>query len=116
MTSPPPFTTDDCARRLGRAAAQSAAADLTGLLVTPGPDLVYFTGYVPTAVTERITLLVIAPDRDPALLVPVLERPDAEAAPGAAALFGVRIEDIVAATDDGARRLNTSSRELRIVA
>jgi Xaa-Pro aminopeptidase len=30
--------------------------------------------------------------------------------------FGVRIEDIVAVTDDGARRLNNSPHELRIVA
>jgi D-alanyl-D-alanine dipeptidase len=29
--------------------------------------------------------------------------------------FGVRIEDIVAATDDGGRRLNNTSREMRIV-
>jgi Xaa-Pro aminopeptidase len=29
--------------------------------------------------------------------------------------FGVRIEDIVAVTDDGVERLNRSSRELRVV-
>jgi len=29
--------------------------------------------------------------------------------------FGVRIEDIVAVTDDGVERLNQSSRELRVV-
>jgi D-alanyl-D-alanine dipeptidase len=29
--------------------------------------------------------------------------------------FGVRIEDIVAATADGGRRLNDTSRDLRIV-
>ena len=30
--------------------------------------------------------------------------------------FGVRIEDIVTVTDDGGRRLNTTPRELKIVA
>ncbi|HSD76435.1 MAG TPA: M24 family metallopeptidase, partial [Solirubrobacteraceae bacterium] len=30
--------------------------------------------------------------------------------------FGVRIEDVVVATEDGGRRLNTTSRDLRIVA
>ena len=29
--------------------------------------------------------------------------------------YGARIEDIVVCTDDGARRLNTTSRDLRIV-
>jgi Xaa-Pro aminopeptidase len=80
------FTTDDFARRMERAIAQTSAAGLTGLLVSPGPDLLYFTGYQPIAITERITLLALEASRDPALIVPILERPDAESAPGAGAL------------------------------
>ena len=57
-----------------------------GLLVTPGPDLVWLTGYRPTAITERLTVLVLRPGHEPTLLVPLLERPDAEGAAGAAAL------------------------------
>ena len=32
---------------------QAADAGLTGVLVTPGPDLLYLTGYAPIAITER---------------------------------------------------------------
>jgi Xaa-Pro aminopeptidase len=53
--------------------------------VTPGPDLVWLTGYQPTAITERLTLLVLSADRKPTLLVPTLERPDAERAEGTGA-------------------------------
>ncbi|MEV6300570.1 aminopeptidase P family protein [Actinoplanes sp. NPDC051861] len=80
------FTTKDFTRRMERALSHAAEAGLTGVLVTPGPDLVYFTGYQPTAITERITMLVLDADHDPHLIVPVLERPDAAAAPGAAAV------------------------------
>jgi Xaa-Pro aminopeptidase len=81
-----PFTTADFVQRMHRAVGQASEAGLTGLLVTPGPDLVYFTGYQPTAITERITMLVLQEYRDPALIVPALERPDAEEAPGVAAV------------------------------
>ena len=81
-----PFTTEDFARRLERAARQAADADLTGVLVTPGPDLLYLTGYAPIAITERITMLVVPASGGPAMIVPILERPDAEAAPAAGAL------------------------------
>ena len=67
------------------AAGAAADAGLTGLLVAPGPDLVWLTGYQPTAMTERLTLLILAPDSGPVLVVPALERPDAEAAAGVAA-------------------------------
>ena len=83
---PRPFTTGDFSQRMARAAAQAAAAGLTGVLVTPGPDLLYLAGYAPIAITERITMLAVQESLPPAIIVPVLERPGAESAPGAAAL------------------------------
>jgi D-alanyl-D-alanine dipeptidase len=83
---PIPFTKDDYAARMSRVADDAAGAGLNGLIVAPGPDLVWLTGYQPTAITERLTMLVLTPDREPTLLVPVLERPDAEGAEGAGAL------------------------------
>jgi Xaa-Pro aminopeptidase len=77
-----PFTAEDFATRIERAERAIQEAGLSGVLVTPGPDLLYFTGYAPTAITERLTMLVVAPDREPAMIVPTLERPDAEAALG----------------------------------
>jgi Xaa-Pro aminopeptidase len=82
-TTPAPFTSGDFARRMARAAEQADAAGLTGVLVAPGPDLLYLAGYMPVAITERLTLLVLQKHRDPAMILPVLERPDAEAAPSA---------------------------------
>jgi Xaa-Pro aminopeptidase len=83
---PVPFTADDFAARRVRAATVAQEAGLTGLLLTPGPDLMYFTGYAPVAITERITMLVIPVDADPTMIVPRLERPDAENAAGVADL------------------------------
>ncbi|MFG2721937.1 M24 family metallopeptidase [Streptomyces sp. NPDC048416] len=87
-TTPVPasFTADDYRARMARAAESAADAGLAGVLVAPGPDLVYLTGYQPTAITERLTVLVLAPGRDPVLVVPTLEAPDAAHAAGAAAL------------------------------
>ncbi|WP_411152303.1 M24 family metallopeptidase [Streptomyces sp. A30] len=84
--TPVAFTEQDHAERMTRAARDAADAGLSGLLVTPGPDLVWLCGYRPTALTERLTLLVLVPESEPRLLVPALERPEAEAAPGAGAL------------------------------
>jgi D-alanyl-D-alanine dipeptidase len=80
------FTADDYRARMERAARTAAEAGLAGLLVAPGPDLVWLTGYTPPAVTERLTLLVLAAGQDPVLVVPALEAPDARRAAGAAAL------------------------------
>lgn len=85
-TPPPPFTVEDYTARMRRAAADAAAAGLDGLVITPGPDLVWLTGYRPTAVTERLTALVLTPGQDPVLLLPRLERADAEDAVAAPSL------------------------------
>ncbi|MFF4561534.1 aminopeptidase P family protein [Streptomyces sp. NPDC001435] len=85
-STPAPFTADDYRARMERAARSADEAGLAGLLVAPGPDMVWLTGYAPTAVTERLTVLVLAAGRDPVLVVPTLEAPDAEKASGAPAL------------------------------
>jgi D-alanyl-D-alanine dipeptidase len=84
--APAPFTTDDFRTRMERAVEDAVAEGLDGLLVTPGPDLLWLTGYSPTAITERLTLLVLSTDAEPRMLVPTLERPDLDSAVGASAL------------------------------
>jgi Xaa-Pro aminopeptidase len=88
--APAAFTAADFAARLQRAAQSAKAAGLSGLLITPGPDLLYLTGYAPVAITERITMLVLPVDGQPTMIVPRLERPDAEETPGASVF---RLED-----------------------
>ncbi|MFH8984201.1 aminopeptidase P family protein [Streptomyces varsoviensis] len=81
-----PLTTEDYAARMERASRAAADAGLAGLVVTPGPDLSWLCGYRPTAETERLTALLLAPGREPRLLAPTLEKPDAEHAAGAGAV------------------------------
>ncbi|MFH8389593.1 aminopeptidase P family protein [Streptomyces sp. NPDC018036] len=83
--TPAPFTADDYEARMRRAAEAAADAGLDGVLVAPGPDLVWLTGYRPVE-TERLTLLVLRAGHDPALIVPTLEAPDAAKSAGAPAL------------------------------
>jgi Xaa-Pro aminopeptidase len=92
-TVPPEFTNDDFAARMRRVVSAAVENDLAGVIVTPGPDLVWLTGDRPTAITERLTMLVLTPDNEPTLLVPILERPDAEAAEGAGSVSLVDWED-----------------------
>ena len=91
-----PFSAVDYLARAKRVVAAAAEQGLDGVLVTPGPDLIWLTGYQPTAITERLTMLVLARGQEPTLLVPALERPDAEAAEGAK---GLALEDWADATD-----------------
>ncbi|MET8131230.1 aminopeptidase P family protein [Streptomyces sp. NPDC005251] len=83
--TPAPFTADDYEARMRRAAEAAADAGLDGVLVAPGPDMVWLTGYRPVE-TERLTLLVLRAGQDPALVVPTLEAPDAAKSAGAPAL------------------------------
>ncbi|RII14792.1 Xaa-Pro dipeptidase [Streptomyces sp. YIM 130001] len=86
VAAPTPFTADDYRARMERAALAASSAGLAGLLVAPGPDLVWLTGYRPSAMTERLTLLVLPVGGQPVLVVPKLERADAAKAAGAPAL------------------------------
>jgi Xaa-Pro aminopeptidase len=82
--------------RLAAARAATAAAGLDALLLSPGSDLRYLTGYAAKA-TERLTLLVLPVEGPATLIVPRLERPDAEAAPAGG--LGVTITDHLDGTD-----------------
>jgi Xaa-Pro aminopeptidase len=68
------------AGRLGQAQAATGAAGLDALLLTPGPDLRYVTGYDAHQL-ERLTCLVLPAAGDPLLVVPRLELPAAQASP-----------------------------------
>ncbi len=66
------------AHRLERAVAATAAAGLDALFVGVGSDLRYLTGYEAMPL-ERLTMLVIRPERSPFVVVPRLEHSAAEA-------------------------------------
>jgi Xaa-Pro aminopeptidase len=98
--------------RRERAAAHARDAGLAGLLVSPGPDLAYFTGYAPPE-TERLTLLQIpaggpGSTNRPAVVVPLLERGDLAGAPGSDGLDVVTWRDGDDEHDAAARLLDAS--------
>ena len=66
--------------RLSSAAAAAANAGIDALLITPGPDLRYLTGYDAIAL-ERLTCLIVRASGDPVLVAPRLEVAAAEASP-----------------------------------
>ncbi|MGW1211536.1 M24 family metallopeptidase [Streptomyces sp. NPDC002499] len=68
------------ADRLHSAREATARAGLDALLISPGADLRYLTGYDALPL-ERLTCLVLPADGDPFLLVPALEEPAAQASP-----------------------------------
>jgi Xaa-Pro aminopeptidase len=74
--------------RLVRARDLTRTAGLDAMLVSPGPDLRYLSGYDAIPL-ERLTCLVLRPGADPVVVVPNLEVPAAAASPLGAA--GVEI-------------------------
>ncbi len=71
------------ADRLARAQQAVAAAGLDALLITPGADLRYLTGYDALPL-ERLTCLVLPAGGAATLVVPTLERPRAIDSPAGA--------------------------------
>ncbi|MEQ4303473.1 Xaa-Pro peptidase family protein [Plantactinospora sp. B6F1] len=84
------------AHRLAATQQATAEAGLDALLIPPGSDLRYLTGYHAHAL-ERLTCLVLPAGGEPTLVVPTLERPAAEASPAPGT--GVRIVDHPDGTD-----------------
>ncbi len=70
------------AQRLARVATAVGDAGLDALLLTPGPDLRYVTGYDAKQL-ERLTCLAVPAGGRPFLLVPRLELAAAQASPAA---------------------------------
>src|SRR5690349_20711626 len=66
--------------RLALAADAAAGAGLGALLLTPGPDLRYLSGY-DTHPSERLTCLAVPAQGPPFLVVPRLEYASAQASP-----------------------------------
>ena len=97
--------------RMARASTRATDAGLDALLVSPGPDLRYLTGYEALPL-ERLTCLVLRSGGDPVLVVPRLEQPAAASSP--AGSMGIEMapweetEDpyaLVASLTSGAQRV-----------
>jgi Xaa-Pro aminopeptidase len=70
------MTVMDHAARRARAAARCRDAKVAALLLAPGSDLTYLSGYRMSS-SERLTCLVLASDGSATLVVPELEAPRA---------------------------------------
>jgi Xaa-Pro aminopeptidase len=73
-------TTTDFRERIARAGRAAAAAGVDALLLTPGADLRYLSGYDAHPL-ERLTCLVVRGTAEPVLVVPRLEAPMAADSP-----------------------------------
>ncbi len=90
------FDAEVYARRLAAAAAATADAGLTGLVITPGSDLHYLVGSRAQTL-ERLTALVLPASGDPTVVVPRLEL--ASLKESAIAELGLAVRDWVDGDD-----------------
>ncbi len=74
------FDTSEYVGRLTRTGALAGAEGIDAVLVTPGPDLRYLTGYH-THASERLTCLVVPAQGEVTLVVPELELGTAQVSP-----------------------------------
>lgn len=98
--------------RLAQARQATADAGVDALLLTPGPDLRYVTGYDAKQL-ERLTCLAVPANADPFLVVPRLELPAAQASP--AGDLGVEIVAWDEADDPYALTASRLPRDTRTV-
>ena len=68
--------------RLERAKVAAEEAGVTALLISPGPDLFYLTGY-DSRLPDRLTCLIVPATGDTVVVVPELEVPAVDASPWA---------------------------------
>ena len=61
--------------RLAAVTDAAVAQGLDVVLIGPGANLEYLTGYRGSITTERLTCLVLVPGRDPLMFAPLLEQP-----------------------------------------
>ena len=99
------------ARRLATLQAQASERGIDAVVVTPGADLRYLTGYDAIPL-ERLTALVVRADADPVMVVPALELLAAQASPIPALGMDIRTWDegddaqaLVAGLAPGAKRV-----------
>ncbi len=102
----------DLSSRIERLQAAMAVAGVDALVVTPGADLRYLTGY-DAAPLERLTALVVPREGDPTLIVPGLEAAEAERSP--AGLAGMRVV-AWSETDDPHRLALDAASDPRVLA
>lgn len=98
--------------RLQNAQAAAREAGVDALLITPGADLFYLTGYHAVAL-ERLTCLVVPATGEPVLVAPNLEVPAAHASP--VGQLGVEVHGW-AETDDPYALVNDLVDGARVVA